>query len=118
MFIYLSHYASLYEVKPSVEEEDTESSVVEDTPEVLSQESLIEVNPSGGKDKEIRVDVQINGHLMLFTFDTASAVSIVGEDTYYKYHSHLPLQEPQINLIGYTGHEIKLLGQVDMAVKY
>ena len=55
---------------------------------------------------------------MPFTVDTASAVSIVGEDTYYKYLSHLQLQEPQINLKGYTGHEVKLLGQVDVAVKY
>ena len=55
---------------------------------------------------------------MPFTVDTASAVSIVGEDTYYKYLSHLPLQEPQINLKGYTGHEVKLLGQVDVAVRY
>ena len=91
-------YASLYEVKPSVVEEDPESSVVEDTPEAVSQESLFEVKPSGGKDEEIRVDVEINGHSMPFTVDTASAVSIVGEDTYYKYLSHLPLQEPQINL--------------------
>ena len=30
----------------------------------------------------------------------------------------MPLQEPQINLKGYTGHEVKLLGQVDVAVKY
>ena len=35
-------YASLYEVKPSVVEEDPESSVVEDTPEVVRQESLVE----------------------------------------------------------------------------
>ena len=84
-------YASLYEVKPSVVEEDPESSVVEDTPEAVSQESLFEVKPSGGKDEEIRVDVEINGHSMPFTVDTASAVSIVGEDTYYKYLSHLPL---------------------------
>ena len=55
---------------------------------------------------------------MPFTVDTASAVSIVGEDTYYKYLSHLQLQEPQINVKGYTGHEVKLLGQVDVAVKY
>ena len=111
-------YASLYEVRPSVEEEDPESSVVEDTPEVVRQESLFEVKPSGGKDKEIRVDVEINGHSMPFTVDIASAVSIVGEDTYYKYLSLLQLQEPQINLKGYTGHEVKLLGQVDVAVKY
>ena len=32
--------------------------------------------------------------------------------------SHLPLQEPQIDLKGYTSHEVKLLGQVDVAVKY
>ena len=42
-------YASLYEVRPSVEEEDPESSVVEDTPEVVRQESLYEVKPSGGE---------------------------------------------------------------------
>ena len=42
-------YASLYEVKPSVVEEDPESSVVEDTSEVVKQESLVEVKPSGGK---------------------------------------------------------------------
>ena len=93
-------YAALYEVRPSVEEEDPESSVVEDTPEVVKQESLFDVKPSGGEDKEIRVDVEINGHSMPFTIDTASAVSIVGEDTYYKYRSHLQLQEPQINLKG------------------
>ena len=103
-------YASLYEVRPSVEEEDPESSVVEDTPEVVRQESLFEVKHSGGEDKEIRVDVEINGHSMPFTVDTASAVSIVGEETYYKYLSHLQLQEPQINLKAYTGHEVKLLG--------
>ena len=78
-------------MKPSVEEEDLESSVVDDTTEVERQESLFEVKPSGGKDKEIRVDMEINGHSMLFTVDTASAVSIVGEDTYYKYLSHLQL---------------------------
>ena len=111
-------YAALYEVRPSVEEEDPESSVVEDTPEVVRQESLFEVKPSGGEDKEIRVDVKINGHSLPFIVDTASAVSLVGEDTYYKYLSHLQLQERQINLKGYTGHEVKLLGQVDVAVKY
>ena len=57
------------------------------------------MKPSGGKDKAIRVDMEINGHSMSFTVDTASAVSIVGEDTYYKYLSHL-------------------LGQLDVAVKY
>ena len=75
-------YAALYEVRPSVEDEDPESSVVEGTPEGVRQESLFGVKPSGGEDKEIRVDVEINGHSMPFTVDTASAVSIVGEDTY------------------------------------
>ena len=111
-------YAALYEVRPSVEEEDPENTVVEGTTEVVRQESLFEVKPSEGEYKEIRVDVEIIGHSMPFTVDTASAVSIVGEDTYYKYLSHLQLQEPQINLKGYTGHEVKLLGQVDVAVKY
>ena len=78
-------YAALYEVRPSVED---------GTPEVVRQESLFEVKPSQGEDKEIRVDMEINGHSMPFTVDTASAVSIVGEDTYYKYLSHLQLQEP------------------------
>ena len=95
-----------------------DSSFVEDTLEVVSQKSLFEAKPSGGKDKKIRVDVEINGHSMPFIVDIASAVSIVCEDTYYKYISHLPLLEPQINLKGYTGHEVRLLGQVDVAVKY
>ena len=81
-------------MQPLVEEEYPESSVVEDNPEVVSQESLFEVKPEGGKDKEIRLDVEINRHSMPFTVETASVVSIVGEDTYSKYLSHLPLQKP------------------------
>ena len=88
--------------------------------EIVSYASLYEVQPlvSEKDSSEIKVDVQVNGHSMPFTVDNASAVSIVGEDTYYKYLSLLQLQEPQINLKGYTGHQVKLLGQVDVAVKY
>ena len=88
--------------------------------EIVSYASLYEVQPlvSEKDSSEIKVDMQVNGHSMPFTVDTASAVSIVGEDTYNKYLSLLLLQEPQINLKGYTGHEVKLLGQVDVAVNY
>ena len=88
--------------------------------EIVSYASLYEVQPlvSEKESSEIKVDVQVNGHSMPFTVDTTSAVSIVGEDTYYKYLSHLQLQEPQINHKGYTGHEVNLLGQVNVAVKY
>ena len=55
---------------------------------------------------------------MPFTVDTASAVSIVGEDTYYEYLQDLPLHKAEINLKTYSGHEVKLLGQVEVDVEY
>ena len=67
---------------------------------------------------EIKVDVQVNGHSMPFTIDTTSAVSIFGEDTYYEYLQDLPLHEAEINLKTYSGHEMKLLGQVEVDVEY
>ena len=80
---------------------------------------MFEVKLSGGKD--IQRNKGRRGDKRAFnavSVDTASAVSIVGENTYYKYLRNLALQEPQINLNGYTGHDLNLLGQVDMAVKY
>ena len=50
--------------------------------------------------------------------DTASAVSIVGVDTYYEYLQDLPLHKAEINLKTYSGHEVKLLGQVEVNVEY
>ena len=55
---------------------------------------------------------------MPFTVDTTSAVSIVGEDTYYEYLKDLPLHKAEINLKTYSGHEVKLLGQVEVNVEY
>ena len=47
---------------------------------------------------EIKVVVHVNGHSMPFTIDTATTVSIVGEDTYYDYLQDLPLHKAEINL--------------------
>ena len=62
--------------------------------------------------------MQVNGHSMPFTVDTSSAVSILGEDTYYEYLQDLPLHKAEINLKTYSDHEVKLLGQVEVDVEY
>ena len=43
-------------------------------------------------------------------------MSIVGDDTYYEYLQDFPLHKAEINLKTYSGHEVKLLGQVEVNV--
>ena len=71
---------------------------MQDTSEEIILTSLFEGKLSGGKDKEIRVDLEINGHSMLFTFDTSSAVSNVLS----KVPQPLALARPTDQL-GFTG---------------
>ena len=85
--------------------------------EEVSYASLYEVK-SGGKYGEITVNASVENQEMTFALDTASAVSIIGEDDYRRYFPDFKLREAQINLKSYTGHKVDLLGEINIHVKY
>ena len=92
--------------------------VDDDRPEEeVSYASLYEVK-SGGKYGEITVNAKVEDQELTFALDTASAVSIIGEDDYRRYFPDFELREASVNLKSYTGHKVELLGEFDVKVKY
>lgn len=93
------------------------SNYVDDNPEEeVSYASLYEVK--SGKYGEITIEASVEHQDMTFALDTASAVSIIGEDDYQRYFPDFKLHEAGINLKSYTGHKVELLGAIDVSVKY
>ena len=84
--------------------------------EEVSYASLYEVK--SGKYGEITVNARVENNEMTFALDTASAVSIVGEDDYKEFFPDFELREASINLKSYTGHKVELLGEIDVHVEY
>ena len=51
-------------------------------------------------------------------FDTGAGVSVISEETYKKHVSGTPLMSSNTRLRAYTGHPLKLHGQLIAHLKY
>jgi len=63
------------------------------------------------------VTVDVEGHKVAMLVDTGAVVSIVPEQIYRKYLSHLPLRKAR-DLRSYSGDKLKLLGKITVTVIY
>lgn len=50
--------------------------------------------------------------------DTGAAASLLNSNTYHKFFSHLPLEQPSTSLCGYDNSRITMLGVLRVSVRY
>ena len=66
----------------------------------------------------MKVHVTIEGKDYEMELDTGAALSIISEGHYRKYFSHVNLQKSSVKLNTYTGDPIKVIGEINVSVKY
>ena len=74
------------------------------------------VTDSGRKDKELKVLVSIEGKPVNMEVDTGAAVSIMPEDVWRNVLSAKPVRKSNVKLRSYSGHEIPVMGEIDVRV--
>ncbi|XP_028403427.1 uncharacterized protein K02A2.6-like [Dendronephthya gigantea] len=73
---------------------------------------------SGRKQTELKVLVSIEGKPVTMEVDTGAAVSIMPESVWRKLSSTKPVRKSNVKLRSYSGHEIPVLGEIDVGVVY
>ena len=79
--------------------------------------SLSLYNLSSGQ-QGIEIPVELNGTSLLMELDTGAGVSVISEETYKKHFSGTPLMPSNTRLRAYTGHPLKVHGQIIAHLKY
>ena len=79
--------------------------------------SLSLCNLSSGQ-HGIEIPVEVNGTSLLMELDTGAGVSVISEETYKKNFSGTPLMLSNTHLRAYTGHPLKVQGQLIAHLKY
>ena len=79
--------------------------------------SLSLCNLSSGQ-QGIEIPVELNGTSLLMELDTGAGVSVISEETYKKNFSGTPLMLSNTRLRAYTGHPLKVQGQLIAHLKY
>ena len=79
--------------------------------------SLSLYNLSSGQ-QGIEIPVELNGTSLLMELDTGAGVSVISEETYKKTFSGTPLMLSNTRLRAYTGHPLKVQGQLIAHLKY
>ena len=79
--------------------------------------SLSLYNESSGQ-QGIEIPVELKRTCLLMEFDTGAGVSVISEETYRKHVSGTPLMSSNTRLRAYTGHPLKLHGQLIAHLKY
>ena len=74
-------------------------------------------NLSSGQ-QGIEIPIELNGTCLLMELDTGSGVSVISEETYKKHLSGTPLRPSNTRLRAYTGHPLKVHGQLIAHLKY
>ena len=74
-------------------------------------------NLSSGQ-QGIEIPVELNGTSLLMELDTGAGVSVISEETYKKHFSGTPLMPSNTRLRAYTGHPLKVHGQLMAHLKY
>ena len=62
--------------------------------------------------------MKLNRINLLKELDTGAGVSIISEETYNKHLKKTPLQPSSTRLHTYTGHPVKVVGQIDVHLQY
>ena len=62
--------------------------------------------------------VQLDEVTLPLLMDTGAAASLLNSSTYYKFFSHLPLEQPATALCGYSSAKIDILGVLHVPVHY
>ena len=70
------------------------------------------------KQKEITVNVKIEGQSHNMELDTGASISILSETNYKKYFKHKPLKRSNVVLKTYTNETVFVLGEIDVKVCY
>ena len=78
---------------------------------------LFTLSDSARKCKELKVLVSIEGTPVNMEVDTGAAVSIMPENIWWKL-SAKPVRKSNIKLRSYSGHEVPVIGEVDVNVVY
>ena len=79
--------------------------------------SLSLCNLSSGQ-QGIEIPVELNGTSLLMELDTGGGVSVISKETYKKTFSGTPLMLSNTRLRAYTGHPLKVHGQLIAHLKY
>ena len=66
----------------------------------------------------IEIPVELNGSSLLMELDTGAGVLVISEETYKKHFSGTPLRPSNTRLCAYTGHPLKVHGQLSAHLKY
>ena len=73
---------------------------------------------SGKKYKEMKVLVSIEGKPVDMEVDTGATVSIMPEKVWRKVLSAKPVRKSNLKLRSYSGHEVPIIGEIDVRVVY
>ena len=66
----------------------------------------------------IEILLELNGISLLMELDTGADVSVISAETYKKHYSGTPLMPSNTRLRAYTGHPLKVHGQLIAHLKY
>ena len=69
-------------------------------------------------ESEFKVTVLVETTDVTFAVDTQAAVSVISENLYYKNFDYCKLKPVKYALRSYSGHEIPVLGQINVNVEY
>ena len=103
-----------FKAKPSkvhqVEEEYSESSENE------QEWSVFTVKTPDNRDIKININIESVDYTM--ELDTGASLSLISEDSYQKYFSHLQLENSNMKLTTYTGDNMAVLGELHVKVRH
>ena len=72
----------------------------------------------GSGSNGIEVPVKLNGTPLLMELDTGAGVSLISSETYTRHFKDTPLRPSNTCLHTYTGHPVKVSGQLDVHLTY
>ena len=72
----------------------------------------------GSGSNGIEVPVELNGTPLLMELDTGAGVSLISSETYTRHFKDTPLRPSNTCLHTYTGHPVKVSGQLDVHLTY
>ena len=81
-------------------------------------DTLFEIKSDARKEdtKPIHVDLNVNGKCVSFQLDTGSSVSLMNHTDFVKNFGNIPLRKCDRVLGSYSGHTIRVVGELDMNV--
>ena len=81
--------------------------------------SVVCTNSKGNtKNREFKLNMNVNNVMIPMSIDTAADCSIMGKDTYDKFFNSIPIKKICTTLKTYSGEKLNLLGEIECKVDY